>query len=473
MSFTVAIIGRPNVGKSTLFNRLTGRRLALVDDTPGVTRDRREGNARIADLRFRIFDTAGLEDADDASLEGRMRLQTEEAVREADLAMLLIDARAGLTPMDEHFARWLRRENVKVVLVANKCEGRAGGPGLIDAWRLGLGEPIAVSAEHGEGMGELYDAIVAIAPEARDDGTGDTSDAGTAPDPDDVVLEAPDGAPTWRDDRAPTVIRLAIVGRPNVGKSTLMNALLGERRMLTGPEAGITRDAIEVEWSWKGQTIRLVDTAGLRGRARVTAELEKLSGADTLRSIRFAHVVVLVLDATEPFERQDLAIARLALEEGRALVIAGNKWDAVADRAGWLTDLRERLEDSLPQAKGVAYVTIAAEHGRNLDRLLDAVLTTYDTWNRRVSTSQLNRWLGAVTAAHPPPLVEGRRIRLRYATQVKTRPPTFAAWVSRPAGLPDAYVRYLVNGLRQDFKLTAVPIRFMLRKGKNPYVDKE
>lgn len=465
MTLTVAIIGRPNVGKSTLFNRLVGRREAIVDDIPGVTRDRREGRGRIADLEFRVFDTAGLEDAAEAALEGRMRLQTERAVAEADAVLMLIDARAGVTPLDAHFARWLRRERGKVVLVANKCEGRAGGGGLAEAFGLGLGDPVPISAEHGEGMADLYEALAAYAPD-RPDGAGEVDADGEA---DDIVDEAPDGAATWRARDAPRVIRLAIVGRPNVGKSTLVNALLGENRVLTGPEAGITRDAIEVEWSWKGQPIRLVDTAGLRRRARVDGRLERASGADTLRAIRFAHVVALVLDAAAPLERQDLAIARHAVEEGRALVLAVNKWDAAPDRAAALRRLRDRIETSLPQVRDVPHATISALLNRNLDGLLDRTLEVYDIWNRRVSTARLNRWLAAAVERHPPPVAHGRRVRLRYAVQARTRPPTFACFCSRPEALPDSYIRYLVNGLREEFSLPAVPIRFAARRGRNPY----
>lgn len=469
MTLTVAIIGRPNVGKSTLFNRLVGRREAIVDDIPGVTRDRREGRGRIADLEFRVFDTAGLEDAEDTALEGRMRHQTEAAVSEADVVLMLIDAKAGVTPLDEHFGRWLRREQDKVVLVANKCEGRAGTGGLLESFRLGLGDPVAISAEHGEGLADLYQAISGFArPDDADDADGGADD-----DADDIIDESPDGSDIWRDIKAPKVLRLAIVGRPNVGKSTLMNALLGENRVLTGPEAGITRDAIEVEWSWKDHPIQLVDTAGLRRNSRVWGRLERASGADTLRAIQYAHVVVLMLDATMMLERQDLTIARNVVEEGRALVLAANKWDIVTDKSAALRRLQDRIQTSLPQVREIPYITVSALRERNLDRLFDTVLDVYDTWNRRISTARLNRWLANMVDRHPPPLAKGRRIRLRYITQAKTRPPTFACFCSRPDGLPDAYVRYLVNGLRDDFGLPGVPIRFMLRGGANPYVDKD
>jgi GTP-binding protein len=468
MTITVAIIGRPNVGKSTLFNRLVGRREAIVDDIPGVTRDRREGQGRIADLEFRVFDTAGLEDVEDAALEGRMRLQTEAAVEEADVVLMMIDARAGVTPLDEYFGRWLRRQQNKVVLVANKCEGRAGSGGLMDAFRLGLGDPVAISAEHGEGLADLYQEIAGYArDEKAEHAVRALNDEG-----EDIVDESPDGSDIWRDIKAPKVLRLAIVGRPNVGKSTMMNALLGENRVLTGPEAGITRDAIEVEWVWRDHPIQLVDTAGLRRSSRVWGRLERASGADTLRAIQYAHVVVLMLDATMMLERQDLTIARMVVEEGRALVLAANKWDAVTDKESALKALRDRIQTSLPQVREIPYITVSALRERNLDRLLDTVLEVYDTWNRRVSTARLNRWLGNMTERHPPPLARARRVKLRYITQAKTRPPTFACFCSQPEGLSDAYVRYLVNGLRDEFALPGVPIRFMLRGGDNPYVDK-
>jgi GTP-binding protein len=442
MSFAVAILGRPNVGKSTLFNRLVGRRSALVDHTPGLTRDRREGEGRIADLGFRVIDTAGLEEAAPASLEGRMRAHTERALAAADVALLVIDAREGVTQADLHFAGWLRRSGKPVVLVANKTEGRASLPGVGEAYRLGLGDPVPVSAEHGEGLAELYERLRPFA------------------------MDRPfDAAPV--DHEKP--LQLAIVGRPNVGKSTLANRLIGEDRLLTGPEAGITRDAIAVDWVWRERPIRLVDTAGLRRRPRVEGKLEELSVGDALRAIRFAETVILVLDALQPFERQDLTIARLVADEGRAMVAAASKWDAVAESAAVLRRLRDRVSISLPQLHDFAIVPVSGLTGFGLDAMMTAVFAADEVWNRRVTTADLNRWLVAVQERHPPPLVAGRRLRLRYVTQVNTRPPSFALFASKPGELPVSYRRYLVNALRQDFDLPGTPIRMMLRKGKNPY----
>jgi len=491
MSFTVAIIGRPNVGKSTLFNRLAGRRLAIVHDMPGVTRDRRAAKATLAGLEFTVIDTAGLEDADDDSLEGRMRQQAEAALREADVALFLIDARAGVTPVDEHFADLLRRQDTPVIVAANKCEGRAGESGLYEAYALGLGEPVPISAEHGEGMGNLFEALRPFAPPEADTFAA-AQDAAAAPvEPPlsqvesqvdgvavlDTGTRAEGGVPAAEpmEEEAEEIdtsrpLQLAIVGRPNTGKSTLVNHLLGEDRVLTGPEAGVTRDAIEIDWEWDGRPVRLVDTAGLRRKARVENSLEKLSVAETLNAIRMAQVVVLMLDANAVLEKQDLTIARMVIEEGRALVIAVNKWDAVDDRQASLKRLNDRLATSLPQVKGIPTVTISALKGKGMAQLRDAVFSIFEVWNARVSTGPLNRWLEEMTANHPPPLSkQGRRVKLRYMTQAKTRPPTFAIFTSRPDDLPDSYMRYLINGLRQDFGLEGIPLRLYLRKPKNPY----
>jgi len=457
MSFTVIIIGRPNVGKSTLFNRLVGKRLALVDPTPGVTRDRREGEGRIAHLHFTVIDTAGLEDGRGDALEARMRAQTERALADADVALMLIDARAGVTPLDEHFADVVRRGPTPVVLVANKCEGSAGEAGRFDAFALGLGEPLPISAEHGEGMGNLYDALAPYAgPEAGDDDLVDADSEAEADDESEGEREEPP-------------LQLAVVGRPNVGKSTLINRLVGEDRLLTGPEAGITRDAIAVSWTYRGRAIRLVDTAGLRRKARVIGRLEGLAGADALRAVRFAHVVALMLDATEGLEKQDLTIARTVIDEGRALIIVANKWDAVADPKAARRAIDDRLLASFSQVRGLPVITCSAVTGRGVNRLLPTVLDTYTVWNRHVGTGPLNRWLADAVEHHPPPLARGRRVRLRYMTQAKTRPPTFVLFASRPEALSEGYQRYLINGLRDAFDLDGVPVRLLFRKGRNPY----
>ncbi len=445
MSFTVAIIGRPNVGKSTLFNRLVGKKLALVDDTPGVTRDRREGDARIGSLKFKIIDTAGLEESFDDSLEGRMRQQTEVALKEADVALMIIDARSGVTPLDEHFANWIRKAPIPVILAANKAEGRSGEHGLLESYKLGLGDPIALSAEHGEGIGELFDALLPF-------------EKKTEAELEEEAEEKP--------------LQLAIVGRPNAGKSTLVNYLIGEDRMLTGPEAGVTRDAIAVGWEFEGRAIKLVDTAGLRKKARVQKKLEKLSVADSLRVIKMAEVVVLMVDAELTFEKQDLTIASHVIEEGRALVLAVNKWDTVRDRQAALKVIRDRLSISLPQVRGIPIITFSALTGRGVEKLMPKVLEVYELWNKRISTAKLNRWLEHMLEQHPPPMAKGRRLKIRYMTQVKARPPTFSLFMSSRGELPESYLRYLVNGLREDFDLPAVPIRISPRTGKNPYVDK-
>lgn len=451
MSFTLAIVGRPNVGKSTLFNRLVGKRVALVDDQPGVTRDRREGDARVGDLRFRIIDTAGFDDTPGDHLESRMRAKTEAALAEADAALMLIDARSGVTPLDATLAEVLRRGPIPVILAANKCESRAGEPGLLDAYGLGLGDPLPLSAEHGEGLGHLHEALTPImATQAAERERMEGTAAGEADDP---------------------LLRLAVIGRPNVGKSTLINRLLGVERLITGPEAGITRDAIAVAWSYEGTRIELVDTAGLRRKANVTGRMEAMAGGDSRRAVRFAHVVVLVLDATAGLEKQDLTIARMAIEEGRALVIAANKWDKIVDVQAATRAITDRLERSLPQVRGIPVVRLSALTGHGLQRLMPEVLAIFDRWNHRVTTPRLNRWLQEIQQPHPPPLVDGRRIRLRYMTQAKTRPPTFVLFASRTSALPESYQRYLINGLREAFGFAGLPIRLHLRTSKNPYSD--
>jgi GTP-binding protein len=458
MSFTVAIVGRPNVGKSTLFNRLVGKRLALVDDLPGVTRDRREGRARLGDLAFTAIDTAGLAEAAPESLTGRMQEQTEAAISAADAVLFLIDARAGATPADRAFADLVRKSGKPAILIANKSEGSAGEAGVLEAYELGLGEPIAISAEHGEGLADLYAGLRAALPDA------------TAPAAEVEQRDADGDIEQKAAERRP--IRIAVVGRPNCGKSTLVNRLLGEERLLTGPEAGITRDAIAVDLTWQDRPFRVHDTAGLRRRARVEEKLEKLSVADALNAVRFAEVVVLLMDAQKPFEEQDLRIADLIEREGRALVIGMNKWDLVEPRPGAIKQLREETDHWLPQVKGVPVVAVSGLTGAGLDRLMQAVIDAHAVWNRRVETSALNRWIAAVVAAHPPPAVSGRRIRLDYITQPKSRPPTFVLFTSRADALPDAYRRYLVNSLRETFDLAGTPIRLTLREKKNPYAKR-
>ncbi|HTH16415.1 MAG TPA: ribosome biogenesis GTPase Der [Magnetospirillum sp.] len=468
MSFTVAIVGRPNVGKSTLFNRLVGKRVAIVHDMPGVTRDRREGEATLLGMEFTVIDTAGYEDATGDSVEARMRRQTDMAVEEADVALMLIDSRAGVTPLDRHFADLLRKAKTPVILVANKCEGKAGEPGLYEAYGLGLGDPVPLSAEHAEGLSDLF---FALAPYAKAAGAlGDEEEEEPFPEEQATPPDDEDGS----DLRPERPLQLVVAGRPNVGKSTLVNRLLGEDRMLTGPEAGLTRDAITSEWEHKGRRIRLVDTAGLRKRANIEDPVEKLSVSNTLEAIRMAEVVVLVLDSAAILDKQDLTIARMVIEEGRSLVIAINKWDVVEKPDEALQRLKDRLETSMPQVRGVPTITISALTGRGVDRLMDAVIEVHKTWNRRISTSKLNQWLEEVVAHHPPPaLAGGRRLKIRYMTQAKSRPPTFIIFASKPEELPEAYTRYLLNGLRETFKLPGVPLRLFVRGGKNPYAKEK
>lgn len=463
MTFTLAIVGRPNVGKSTLFNRLVGKRLALVDDQPGVTRDLREGAARLADLRFTVIDTAGLEEATDESLQGRMRRLTERAVDMADICLFMIDARTGVTPTDEIFADILRKRADHVILAANKAEGAAADAGVIEAFGLGLGEPVRMSAEHGEGMMDLYTILQPLSDAMADAQTNDM------PQVDLDTEEADDHRPT-----PARPLQVTVVGRPNAGKSTLINQILGEDRLLTGPEAGITRDAISVHTDWGGTPIRLFDTAGMRKKAKVQDKLEKLSVSDGLRAVKFAEVVVVLLDAAIPFEQQDLRIADLAEREGRAVVVAVNKWDIEPERQAKLAALKEAFTRLLPQLRGAPLVTVSAKTGRGMDRLREAIVKAHDVWNRRVPTARLNTWLMGMLEQHPPPAPQGRRIKLRYATQAKTRPPGFIVMCSHPDKMPDAYSRYLVNGLRESFDMPGTPIRLTFRGqgDKNPYKSK-
>ena len=441
---TVAIVGRPNVGKSTLFNRLVGKKLALVDDRPGVTRDRREGEARLLGLEFRVIDTAGYEDQDVQTLPGRMRKQTEAAVADADVALFLIDAREGVTPLDSEIARWLRAADTPVVIVANKAESRAGEAGVLDAYRLGLGDPVAISAEHGEGVADLFNALLPL-------------------------VEREEVEKEEREEGADGPLKLAIVGRPKAAKSTLVNTMVGEERMITGPEAGITRESLALDWQWHDRPVRLVDTAGLRKRAKVTDKLEWLSTADAKRSIDQAEVVVLLLDATRGLEVQDLKIAASVIEEGRALVVAINKWDVAEHASSLFNGIKAALEEGLAQLKGVPVLTVSAKTGKGIDQLLGAAFELREQWSRRIGTGELNRWFEAAVEANPPPAPGGKRIKLRYITQVKARPPSFVIFGTRVDQLPESYRRYLLNSMRRDLGLGPVPLRLSMRSPKNPF----
>ncbi len=464
--FTIAIIGRPNVGKSTLFNRLTGKRSALVSDMPGLTRDRREETADIAGHQVRLVDTAGLEEAGAGSIPARMREQSEQALADADLVLFMVDARAGIMPADTQFARIVRRSGRPAVLVANKCEGHRGIDGFYEAFELGLGEPVAISAEHGEGIGELHEDIMAGLGLKRPETTGKAKRS----QPDILETGETDANNAAEPPRRP--VRIAIVGRPNAGKSTLVNALLGEERMITGPEPGLTRDAIASDFTWQERQLRLFDTAGLRRKSRVQDIAEKLSASDAIRAIRFAEVVILMVDAAAPLEHQDLTIADHVIKEGRALVVAINKWDAVENKQTMVKEVRRLVSDKLAQVPGVPVVHISALAERGLDKLMNATLAAHDVWNRRIGTSDLNSWLQEAVMKHMPPASRGRRIRIRYMTQPSTRPPTFVAFCSQPEGLPKSYTRYLLNSLRETFDLPGTPIRLNMRKGDNPYAKR-
>lgn len=462
MTFLVAIVGRPNVGKSTLFNRLVGKKLALVDDTPGVTRDRREGDGKLGDLRFSVLDTAGLEDADAVSLQGRMRAQTDQAIQDADVVLFMVDVRAGILPVDHEFANLVRESEKPVILLANKAEGRLGEQAAYDAYALGLGDPVSISAEHGEGMADIYEKLMPfseVEPEWDDDEIA--SDASGDEESDAEADPASDRP-----------LRIAIIGRPNAGKSTLINNIIGDDRLLTGPEAGITRDSISVDWTWRERPLKLFDTAGIRRKARVVQKLEKLSVSDALRAIRFSEVTVIVIDSMIPFEKQDLQLTDLVEKEGRAPVFALNKWDLVEDRQKTLTDLREKTTRLLPQIRGVQLVPISGLHGDGLDKLLEACVRVHEIWNRRVVTAKLNRWFSSLTVRHPPPAIAGRRMKLRYITQIKSRPPHFVVFCTRPDMLPESYKRYIVNGLRETFSLDGTPIRLSFKTSDNPYATK-
>jgi GTP-binding protein len=489
MTLTLAIIGRPNVGKSTLFNRMVRKKLAIVHDQPGVTRDWKMAPADIYGRPVLFVDTAGLEEAQDkGSIEAKMRTSTEQAIDLADILLFMVDGRTGVTPQDEFFADIARRSNKEILLIVNKCEGQRGRDGLSDAYGLGLGDPFLISAEHGDGFSDLFDTLHerAMAYEAQhkqeqelqDQESDEEPESEQARDAQPEVLDALEGEEEFEfaDDHDPDLdierpLKVAIVGRPNAGKSTLMNTLLGEERVLTGPQAGLTRDSIAVDWEYEGRKFKLVDTAGLRRKSKIDAALERQSADESLRNIRLAQIVVLVVDATLSLDKQDLLIASHVLNEGRALVLAMNKWDIVEDKDRVRKEFSDRLERSLAQLPDIPFISMSALNGRNINKVMGAVLDVYQNWNKRLSTGQMNRWLGAMESRHPAPLTQNRPNRLRYITQIKTRPPTFALWVSRPDDLPDSYKRYLIRGIREDFGIEKVPIRLVLRTSKNPYVN--
>ncbi len=467
----IAVIGRPNVGKSTLFNKLAGKKLAIVDDTPGVTRDWREAEGALFDQDIRIIDTAGLEESFDDSIQGRMRQQTEAALARADILLFIIDGREGVTPADEHFAAFLRRQKKDVILVVNKCESnKTSQSGIGESYALGFGDPVIMSAEHNVGFDDLYYALRPHFPkDIIEDEDGLSEENESMPDDIDALEGLEDYIFVQEEDTPEKPIKIAIVGRPNVGKSTLLNAILKEHRVMTGPEAGITRDAITVGWNYEGRDFKLVDTAGLRRKSKITNKIEKMSAEDSLRAIRLAQIVILVMDANNPLEKQDVQIAQHIIDEGRALVVAINKWDAIKNRSEQLEEIKHKITHSLSQIKGIQFATISAKNGSNIDKLFYKALQTYETWNKRIGTGGLNRWLSHMESQNPAPLVAGRHNRLKYITQIKTRPPTFALWVSRPKELPESYKRYIINGLRRDFDIDGVPLRLLIRASKNPY----